>query len=66
VTFGHVPSGIYNGYVSAQPLAALTETRRRTIAVLEPLSQRQLDYSPSPARWSVGEVAHHIALSQSI
>ena len=49
-----------------QPLAALTETRRRTIAVLEPLSQRQLDYSPGYRRWSVGEIAHHIVLSESI
>jgi uncharacterized damage-inducible protein DinB len=52
--------------VTPQQLVTLTETRRRTIAVLEPLSQRQLDYSPSPGRWSVGEVAHHIILSESI
>jgi hypothetical protein len=52
--------------VTARPLAALAETRRRTIAVLEPLSQLQLDFSPRPGRWSVGQIAHHIVLSESI
>jgi len=52
--------------VTADRLAALTETRRQTIAVVEPLSQRQLDFSLGPSRWSVGEIAHHIALSERI
>jgi hypothetical protein len=47
-------------------LAALTDTRRRTIAVVEPLSQRQLDFVPRPGRWSVGEIAHHITISEAI
>jgi len=57
---------MYAGTVTADPLAALTETRRRTIAAVEPLSQRQLDFSLAPNRWSVGEIAHHITLSEGI
>ena len=47
-------------------LAALTETRRRTIAVVLPLSQAQLDFVPRAGRWSVGEIAHHITISETI
>ena len=52
--------------MSADLLAALTETRRVTIAVVDPLSQRQLDFKPGDTRWSVGEIAHHIVLSESM
>lgn len=48
------------------PLAAVAETRKRTLAVIEPLSQRQLDFSQGTGRWSIGEIAHHIVLSESI
>jgi hypothetical protein len=47
-------------------LAALTETRRRTIAAVGPLSQRQLDFAPRAGRWSVGEIADHVTISETI
>lgn len=47
-------------------LATLTETRRGTIAAVRPLSQRQLDFVPRAGRWSVGEIADHITISETI
>lgn len=40
--------------------------RAVTIAVTEPLSQAQLDFAPAPGRWSVGEIADHLLLAESL
>ena len=41
-------------------------TRERTLAMLDQLTQRQLDYAPAPDRWSVGEVLDHMLLAERI
>ena len=50
----------------APALAAFEQARAVTLGVLEPLSQAQFDFSPGPGRWSVGEVAHHLVLAESL
>jgi uncharacterized damage-inducible protein DinB len=52
--------------VIEQPLAALTAARAQTLAALAPLSQAQLDFSPAAGRWSIGEVADHLILAESL
>jgi len=43
----------------------LASARVLTLAALTPLSQAQLDFSPRPRSWSIGEVADHLVLSES-
>jgi hypothetical protein len=38
--------------------------RAETLSRLAPLSQAQLDFSPRPGRWSIGEIADHLRLSE--
>lgn len=38
--------------------------REASLAQIAPLSQPQLDFSPRPGRWSIGEVADHLRLSE--
>jgi hypothetical protein len=38
--------------------------RRETLARIASLSQPQLDFSPRPGRWSIGEIADHLRLSE--
>jgi uncharacterized damage-inducible protein DinB len=45
-------------------LQAFAGVRAMTLAMLAPLSQAQLDFSPRPGRWSIGEVADHLRLSE--
>ncbi|HSL23717.1 MAG TPA: DinB family protein [Vicinamibacterales bacterium] len=45
-------------------LADLAAVRTATIAKVTPLSQAQLDFSPRPGRWSIGEIADHLRLSE--
>jgi hypothetical protein len=40
--------------------------RARTLAMVQGLSQAQMDYSPTPDKWSVSEVADHLILSEKI
>ncbi len=40
--------------------------RARTLAMVEGLSPAQLDYSPTPDTWSIGEVVDHLILSVEI
>jgi uncharacterized damage-inducible protein DinB len=47
-------------------LAGLKATRAQTLAALAPLSQAQLDFSPGPGRWSIGEVADHLLLAEGL
>jgi hypothetical protein len=40
--------------------------RARTLRMVAALSQRQLDFSPRPGRWSVGDVLDHLLLTQKV
>jgi hypothetical protein len=50
----------------SERLNELVTTRAKTSAILAPLSQAQLDFSPRPGRWSIGEVADHLMLAESL
>jgi hypothetical protein len=41
-------------------------TRARTLVMIGSLTQPEMDYSPAPAKWSVGEVLDHLLLSEQI
>jgi hypothetical protein len=45
-------------------LGAFSRCRARTLAVTAPLIQRQMDYVPQSGKWSVGEVLHHLFLTE--
>ena len=55
--------------------ASVTQRKRRSSACgthapaflrgLEGLSQSELDFKPAPDSWSVGEVAHHVGLTET-
>jgi DinB superfamily len=47
-------------------LAEFRATRARTLAIIDELTQTQLDYAPAPDRWSVGEVLDHMLLGERI
>ena len=47
-------------------LRELVSVRALTVAAVGPLSQAQLDFSPRPGRWSVGELADHMLLSEDL
>jgi uncharacterized damage-inducible protein DinB len=47
-------------------LNGLEAARRQTLAILAPFSQAQLDFAPRPGRWSIGEVADHLRLSEQL
>jgi uncharacterized damage-inducible protein DinB len=52
--------------VTVKTLATLGVTRAQTLAALAPLSQAQFDFSPGTGRWSIGEIAHHLVLAESL
>lgn len=43
-----------------EALEPLRSTRRETLRLVEGLSQAQVDFSPGPAKWSVGEILDHL------
>jgi hypothetical protein len=45
-------------------LAKIDSARRTFLSQISPLSQEQLDFKPGRNEWSVGEVAHHVALTE--
>jgi len=45
-------------------LARFESARRTFLAQINPLSQEQFDFKPASDAWSIGEVAHHIALTE--
>jgi len=47
-------------------LNTFAAVRAETLAMLAPLSQPQLDFSPRPGRWSIAEVADHLRLSEQL
>lgn len=46
-------------------LNEFASVRALTLAAISPLSQAQLDFSPRPGRWSIGEIADHMLLAES-
>jgi uncharacterized damage-inducible protein DinB len=49
-----------------ESLKLFGDTRARTLALVEGLSQAQLDYAPAPGRWSAGEVLDHLLLAEKM
>lgn len=47
-------------------LDIVRETRRKTLTLVEGLSQKQLDGRPSADKWSIGEVLDHLVLADGI
>lgn len=47
-------------------LEEFRSTRARTVALVDKLTQAQIDYAPAPGRWSVGEVLDHLILAQKL
>ncbi|HXI42064.1 MAG TPA: DinB family protein [Bryobacteraceae bacterium] len=45
-------------------LAGIGSARRTFLSQISPLSQKQFDFKPGRDDWSVGEVAHHVALTE--
>lgn len=52
--------------INQQGLQLVRSTRARTLALVEGFSQADLDSSPAPGVWSVGEVLDHLILSDHI
>jgi hypothetical protein len=47
-------------------LEQLRSIRARTLTMVQGLSQAQMDYSPAPETWSIGEVVDHLISSERI
>jgi hypothetical protein len=47
-------------------LAGIDSARRTFLSQISPLSQEQFDFKPGRDDWSVGEVTHHIALTEQV
>ena len=47
-------------------LNALASARADTLRLVASLTQQQLDFSPRPGRWSIGEVVDHLLLSEGM
>jgi DinB superfamily len=47
-------------------LARFRTVRARTLAMVQGLSQAQMDYAPAPGTWSIDEVVDHLILSVDI
>jgi hypothetical protein len=47
-------------------LEQLCAVRWRTLAMMQDLSQTQLDYVPEPGEWSAGEVMDHLILAERV
>ena len=49
----------------SESLEEFRATRARTLALVEGLTQSQLDYAPRRGRWSAGEVLDHVLLAET-
>ena len=49
-----------------ESLEMLRTTRAQTLAMVQELSQSEMDYQPEPGKWSVGEVLDHLILGQRL
>ena len=47
-------------------LEMLHTARQETLRLLEGLDQSDLDYRPAPGKWSIGEIADHLILSEKV
>src|SRR5439155_6154535 len=47
-------------------LEMFRSVRAQTLAMVQELSQSQMDYEPAPGKWSVGEVLDHLILGQRL
>jgi hypothetical protein len=47
-------------------LALFRAARHRTLELIEGLMQAQIDFSPGPGQWSVGEVLDHLLLGEAL
>ena len=47
-------------------LNELASARAGTLRLVAPMSQAQLDFSPQPGRWSIGEVVDHLLLAEAM
>lgn len=47
-------------------LRAFAGVRAETLATIGPLTQAQLDFVPRPGKWSIGEIADHLRLSEAL
>ena len=54
------------GNATYERLNAFASVRALTLAAVGPLSRAQLDFSPRPGRWSVGEIADHLLMSEEL
>jgi hypothetical protein len=50
----------------AKVIKSLMDSQKELLDAVEGLSDAQWSYKPSPLKWSVGEVAEHIALSEDL
>ena len=50
----------------AEGLAEFRTTRGRTLQMIEGRTQAELDYTPAPNRWSIGEVLDHMLLGERL
>lgn len=50
----------------AKVLKLLEDSHKETLEMLKGLSDAQWNYKPAPEKWSVGEVAEHIWLAESL
>jgi hypothetical protein len=60
------PAGSLTAKEREAALKHLEETRASFLRSIEGLSEAQWNYKAAPDRWSVAEVAEHIALSESL
>lgn len=59
-------SGTVYRYMFQESLKMLSSTRSSTLAMAQPLSQRQLDFAYAPGKWSAGEVLDHLLLAEKL
>lgn len=50
----------------AKVIKLLLDSQKETLDAVKNLSEAQWNYKPSPEKWSVGEVAEHIWLAESL
>lgn len=50
----------------ASAIGKLQEERAAFLRHMDGLSQAELDFKPAPDSWSVGEVAHHVGLTERV
>jgi uncharacterized damage-inducible protein DinB len=55
-----------DGIRTRECLNDLSRERVLTLASVMPLSQAQLDFSPRPGRWSIGEIVDHLLLAERL